>query len=316
VNCPNCKGSNEEDAAFCVECGRSLSTEEKASSKSSRKNYLFMFVLVPILAIVAGIGYYKFFLPDGIAAVVNGEGITLSELESVAGAQGTREDRSGRFRYQLLDQLIAERIVLQEARKAGISLSTQEIASAMDTARAAMGSDDASFKRKISSQFGSLSAFENALARRLLIKKFIAEKVVPPGADPETARIAMDQWYDGVSRKAAVRIALAEQGAGCGGCNNKASGQPTCRKGTQEPCCAAEAKAKSGGCNRTAQKAASPGQTQTAVDAGLQYWHAKYGPDAVTARTTDFGCHVQVDIMKDETLIGSLSYQNGSIQEL
>jgi hypothetical protein len=314
VNCTQCNASNEEDAAFCVECGKPFSTEAKTSA-TSRRNYLFMFVLVPILAIVAGIGYYKFVLPDGIAAVVNGEEITMSELESAASAQGTADDRSGRFRYQLLNQMIAERIVLQEARKTGISISRQEIASAIDKARVASGSDDASFRKKLSSQFGSPSAFENALARRLLINKFIAEKVVPPGADPETARIAMDQWYEGISRKAAVRIALAE-GSGCGGCIKKSEGQPPCRQGMKGPCCAGGAQANTGGDDRRSQSMAPASQVQIAVDAGLDYWHAKYGPDAVTARATDFGCHVQVDIMKGETIIGSLSYQNGNIQEL
>jgi hypothetical protein len=55
---------------------------------------------------------------------------------------------------------------------------------------------------------------------------------------------------------------------------------------------------------------------KAAADAGLRYWHAKHGSDAVTARFTDFGCHVQVDIVKNEKIIGSLRYQDGNISEL
>jgi hypothetical protein len=161
-----------------------------------------------------------------------------------------------------------------------------------------------------------MSAFEDVLSRRFLISKFIADKVVPPGADPQKAQVAMDQWYEGVSRKAAVRIALAEQEAGCGGCNNKTTGQPPCRQDTQGPCCAKGTQANAGGCNRTSQKSRASGQTQSAADACLQYWHAKHGPDTVSARSKDFGCHVQVDIVKDNKIISSLRYQNGSITEL
>ncbi len=277
-----------------------------------------MFLLVPILLVVAGLGYYKFFLPDGIAAVVNGEEITLSELDAAERVEGTNGDLSGRSRYRLLDQMIAERIMLQEARKAGMSVSKQEIQSALDDARTSAGSDDSVFREKILSQFGSMRAFEEALSRRILMNKFIAKNVVPPGADPRTARFAVDNWYDGASRKAAIRIALAEQGSGCGGgCNGNVGGKLTCRRGNEGgSCCAVGTQTDarrdiSGPLNK-----AEAGQMQAAMNAGLQYWYAKHGPDEVVAKATDFGCHVQVDILKNNTLIGSLRYQNGSVYEL
>ncbi len=55
---------------------------------------------------------------------------------------------------------------------------------------------------------------------------------------------------------------------------------------------------------------------KAAANAGIQYWHAKHGPDAVTAQFTDFGCHIKVDIMKNEKVVSSLRYQDGNISEL
>jgi hypothetical protein len=44
--------------------------------------YFFALLLIPVVALATGLGYYKFILPDGIAAVVNGEEIKHSELDS------------------------------------------------------------------------------------------------------------------------------------------------------------------------------------------------------------------------------------------
>jgi len=55
---------------------------------------------------------------------------------------------------------------------------------------------------------------------------------------------------------------------------------------------------------------------KTAAEAGLRYRHAKHGPDAVQTRLRDFGCHVQIDIVRNEKIIGSLRYQDGNITEI
>lgn len=219
MQCPTCKTTNDPDAGFCQECGSQL---KNAAAARARRSYLFMFVLVPVLALVAGIGYYKFFLPSGIAAVVNGEEISISELDSaVACAQGNNEALSGRARHQFLNQLIVERVVLQEARKAGLSVRQEDVASATAGMQRSTGLDESAFKKEMVSQYGSMRSFTDALARRLLVNKYLSEKVVPAGADPEAARLVIDRWMQEMTGRAAVRIALAEQGAGagCGNCD-------------------------------------------------------------------------------------------------
>jgi hypothetical protein len=51
------------------------------------------------------------------------------------------------------------------------------------------------------------------------------------------------------------------------------------------------------------------------ADAGLAYWQEHYGGGEVTARISDFGCHLQVDIIRDGRVVTSLQYQNGRITE-
>jgi len=353
MQCPTCKMMNDPDAEFCQECGRALNN---AVSTRSRRSYLFMFVLVPVLALIAGVGYYKFFLPSGIAAVVNSEEISTSELDAVvARAQGNNGAPSGRVRHQFLNQLILERIVLQEARKAGMSVPQEDVASAAAETQRATGLDASAFHKEITSQYGSMRLFTEALGRRLLMNKYLSEKVVPPGADPQTARMAVDRWMQDLEGRATVRIALAEQGgrAGCGNCDSsqkkpctmQGAGCGDCDQSRKKPCvmsdtsrgdgdpsqqkrCAmSNAGKRSGdqvrtkpcpltGAGSAGAQAGASTKTRAAVDAGLRYWHEKHGQQAVAARAIDYGCHVQVDIVENEKIIGSLRYQNGSITEL
>jgi len=305
VHCPDCKQTNDTDAFFCTACGRPLEAAPQQTVQIQRRAYFIALLFVPVIAIAAGIGYYKFFLPDGIAAVVNGEEIKLSELDAaVTRAQGKQEAASTQVRNQLLNQLITQRIVIQEARKAGISVSKEEIDTAATGARTSSSLDEATFNRQVVSQYGSLPAFKDALERSLLANKFLAVKVVPPGADQPTAQSAIKRWLDDIAGRATVRIALAGQGVGPGcGCYNTEDGQASQRPGIQVH-----------GCSLVNKPTAS--DVGKVTDAGLRFWHEKYGPDAVTARLTDYGCHIQVDIVKNKEIIGSLRYQDGDIKEM
>lgn len=316
--CTHCNHSNDVDAAFCGECGKPLGAAPSAAPARSKKAYWFIVVLVPVLLLVGWFGYYKFFLPDGIAAVVNGEDIKLSELDAaIMRTQAAPESVDGRLRYQMLNEMIAERLALQEAIKTKMDVSRDEIANAATSARVASGLDEKTFEQEVRSQYGSRAAFERAVARNLLIKKFISEKVVPAGADPLTARAAVSAWLQELTGRSTVRIALAENGS-TGGCGSKAGCGNNCAMagGQQQQKQAAPA----GPCCKTTGQAASSSPSknlsQSAEAACLKYWHDKHGADSVTTKLTDFGCHVQVDIIKNNKSIASLKFQNGSITEL
>jgi hypothetical protein len=258
---------------------------------------LFALLFVPVIVIAIAVGYYKFFLPDGVAAVVNGEEIKLSELTAAVSRMQGGGEATTQLRSQALNELIAERLVLQEARKAGMQVSKQEVAAAAAQARTSSGLDDAAFTMEIRSFYGSVRGFEQQLERRTLINRLIAERVVPPGADPQTASRAVNLWLRDLSGKASVRIALAEQwpGEGCGCCSKESGPRKQTTASAQPP---------------VSEK------SRAAADACLQYWRAKHGPEAVTTRLMDYGCHYQVDIMKNEKIIGSLRYQGGAITEM
>ncbi len=304
MNCSECKAPNDEDALFCTMCGKSLDYTQRKSASRQRRVYFITLLFVPVLILAGAIGYYKFYLPSGVAAVVNGEEIKMSELEAaVARLSRSGDAPNDNLRYRALDELISERLVLQEARKAGIAASKEAIGKAVLEAQAASGLKEEAFKQAVSERYGSMQGFTNELERRIMINRLIVEHVVPPGTDPKTAGQMVNRWLQNLSAHAAVRIALAEQlaGPGCGCCNNQ--GEGGMKKGMQ-------------GCPSSGAGAVqAPDQKQAAVSAALQYWHEKHGSDAVTAQATDYGCHVQVDILKNKEIISSLRYQGGRIIE-
>ena len=90
MNCGKCNTINDDDAVFCANCGCTLNALAEAPRKTW-KSYWYALLLVPVLLAAAGMGYYKFMLPNGIAAVVNGEEIAMAELDAVM-----RSARDGR----------------------------------------------------------------------------------------------------------------------------------------------------------------------------------------------------------------------------
>ncbi len=49
-----------------------------------------------------------------------------------------------------------------------------------------------------------------------------------------------------------------------------------------------------------------------AEKAGVEYYQEKYNDTSVTAKATDYGCHLQVDIYKGNEVVKSLGYDSTS----
>ncbi len=260
MNCPDCNKVNDAEAVFCAECGRPLGNQQTKVVYKQRRVYFIALLFVPIIVIAAAIGYYKFHLPNGIAAEVNGEQIKVSELDdAVSRVQHRGREAAADLRYRALNELIAERLVLQEARKAGITVSQDEIAAAAE-ARIASGPGETPFWQAMKLMYGTAVEYEKDLKHRLVIDRLIARKVVPLGTDPRTAGRTVRKWLQDLSEKATVRVALTEQlsGPGCDYCKTR-EGQPLTRDG-----------AAGSGCATAAGRRASANTAKAAADAGLR----------------------------------------------
>lgn len=310
MNCGKCNTMNDNDAAFCVNCGGVLT----AAPRKGWRSYRYALLLLPVLLVAGGAGYYKFILPSGVAAVVNGEEIMLAELDNLVqpdrkGSEVSAETL-GQMRYAALSELITERIVLQEARKAGVSVSDGDVQAAVQDMRAASGLDEKDFAARVMERYGSVSAFRKGLERHLIIKKFIDGTVLAGASGPAEANMRLNQWLQDSTAKAAVRVSLAEQlpASGCGCCGG---GGPAASKQGCDP-----AKGAKQGCDPKAGAKQVSGQGTVARDAALAYWRNQNGNRPVETKVTDFGCHIQVDIMSNNRIAKSLRYQNGTITEM
>jgi len=314
MNCGKCNTTNDSDAAFCVNCGGVLT----AAPRKGWRSYRYALLLLPVLLLAAGAGYYKFILPNGIAAVVNGEEITLAELDSLVRPDGMVSEVSaetlGQMRYAALSELITERIALQEAKKAGVRVSDEEMQTAIQDMRAASGLDEKGFAARIDDLYGSMGAFRKGLERRLAIRKFIEGTVTAGASGPADANMRLNQWLKDSTEKATVRVSLTEQlpATGCGCCGGKGAGaaKPGCdpTKGAKQGC------DPKGGPAAGANQVSNQGKA--AQDAALAYWRKQNGDRPVETKVTDYGCHVQVDIVSNNKIAKSLRYQNGAITEM
>jgi hypothetical protein len=310
MQCGTCKKENDIDARYCEHCGRDLAVTPV--DVPERKNRTALYVLIIVAAAVAAaVGYYKFFLPSGIAAVVNGEEILLAEVDARMQGLGQYSeipaDVLGRARYRVLNDLITERIAWQAAAQAGVRIPSADIDAAYEQLASASAADRAAFDAQIKARYGSTRAFRRSLERSLAIRKYVDEKIAAGIADPTLAGARVDQWLRDISGRATVRVALAEQlpgpGRGCGGSGGCGKGSAGCGSGS--------------GCGTTPRTGsdASP-QAKEARDAALAYWRDRYGDEPVEAKVLDFGCHIQVDVLKGKKIAKSLRYQNGAITEL
>ena len=310
MNCGKCNAINDGDAIFCANCGSALNALAEGRPKTWR-SYWYALLLVPVLLAAAGMGYYKFMLPNGVAAVVNGEEITMTELDTAIRSASDGKDvpgeALGRMRSAALSDLITERIACQEARKAGIRVLPEEMNDAIARMQSASGLDEKSFEARVKALYGGGDSFRKGMERRLVIRKFIDERITAGVSDPTIAGFRVNQWLQGISSKAAVRVSLEEQiqnSAGCACCGRGGTVPDPAKRG-----CDPKAGTQGGG-----NQAAS--QITAARDAAIGYWSKKHGSGPVETKVTDFGCHIQVDIVANNRIAKSLRYQNGTITEM
>lgn len=199
TQCPACGAAVGEDAALCPVCGREVAETVKEAAPETprepagRKN--FYAVLVVVLVVVAGAALLLSagILPNpfrglvgGTAAVVNGQKITLAELDeklevakkmSMKG-QGDFSSPQGKrvlseMRMKILHNLIQERIIVTEAKKEGITVSPQEVASRMDSIRQGLNLSEQDFEAFLRNHNVTKASFEKRVEKDLLLTKLV-----------------------------------------------------------------------------------------------------------------------------------------------
>ena len=302
--CPFCNGENEKRARFCVYCGYSLPRKRK--SRFLNRRILFGALIGLILA-----GGTWYLLTRGfeskLVGKVNDEGITRIEfskrLERVKKfyelrhGQNLFQGEEGRqnlnlLKTDILDEMTTETILLQEARRAGYSAAPDgEIVKQVRAIKEKYSLTDHDLKQKMGV---SIEDFKEELRKGWIISQFL-EKAVLKG-DQQNGEVVFAQWFTKAKAKAQIEIyeklepvstakaSCCGTGGGCGGGRRVSPLDPKIEK---------EARAK-----------------------GLEYYEKKTQKKGADAKVTNFGCHIQVDIIEDGKVVISLTYRQGEVQEI
>lgn len=301
ISCPICSGENEKKARFCVHCGKTLTSKRRIWPGNR-------YLLYGVMGIVL-LGVMGFVLIGGgesaLVGKVNNEGITRKEFSKrLERAKKFYQDRYGqnlfqgeagkqnlnRLKAEILDEMTVEKILLQEAKSAGYTSAPEsEIEKQLEAIKKNYRLADADLQQKMGESIEDIKA---ELRNDWIISQFV-EKTILKG-DQAHGRLLFGQWLTNAKAKAKIEtyeklepVSTARASCCRSGCGGAGRAQPL------DPKIEQEAKAK-----------------------GLEYYEKKTQKKGANAKVTNFGCHIQVDIIEDGKVVVSLTYREGEVQEI
>jgi hypothetical protein len=301
IACPSCGEGNEKGNQFCVHCGNPLPKREETRFK---RRHIFLGIIG--LTLVGGIGLFCIgALQSKLVGKVNGEGITRKEfLKKVDRAKEFYELRYGqnffqskegkenltRLKADILDEMTTEKVLLQEAKSAGYALAPEEeIQKELEAIKRKYGLSDEDLKQKMA---GSIEDLKEELRKGWVISQFL-EKAVFKG-DQQNNELLFAQWLARAKTKAKIETYEKLQ-----------------------PVSTARASCCTSGCGGGRARSLDPKIEKEAKAKALEYYEKKTQKKGASARVTDFGCHIQVDIInEDGKVLLSLTYRAGEVQEI
>ena len=156
------------------------STTKKAVKKKRKKPYTILIIAVLIIAAAAYVFYTNRGILFGkpsealIVASVNEEDITLKEVND-AYSRLSDEYQKLITKEDLLDEIISERLLLQEAKKQGITATKEEAAGIIDEALIQSKISDEEFKEKLDSLKISRDYLNEYSMKQLAISRLLNE---------------------------------------------------------------------------------------------------------------------------------------------
>jgi len=298
--CPSCSGGNDKKARFCVHCGNPLLKKRRIPLAS---RYILFATIGLILT--GAIPYFLLGGPESkLVEKVNGEGITRKEFSKrVERAKKFYELRYGRNLFQgeegkenlnrlktdILDEMTTEKILLQEAKSAGYSSAPEEeIAKQAEAIKGKYGLSDNDLRQKMGV---SIEDLREDLRKGWIISQFLKKAVLK--GDQQNGEVVFAQWF--TKAKAKAKIETYEK---------------------LEPVLTAKASCCRSGCGGGRAQPLDPKVEKEAKAKGLEYYEKKTQKKGASARVTNFGCHIQVDIIEDGKVVVSLTYRQGEVQEI
>ncbi len=318
-NCRHCGKEIEGEGVFCPEC-RAI-----AGAKKPKRIWLFSLIFSGLLLSLTGLLFWHGGLSFGNlsldaiwgkpAAVINGEKISRSDLkarlkifqrilERQYGNDLFTGDR-GRalfvnLKNKVLNDMLEEKLVSQEARKLGKQVTDEQVKQKMDQITKEIFGTWENFQTRLQEEGMSKEDLQNNI-RYFLLLEALKEAKAPEGGNPD---VSFNAWLIQARQKAEVTVYNSE---------NLPGSAPSLAGG----CCSLTGS--SGGCGgqSATPRPIDPKIESEARKAALEAFQKSNPAEKnVAAKVTNYGCHIQVDIQKEGRVVKSYTYQEGKVFEI
>jgi hypothetical protein len=321
----------------CGQCGKEVAGEGRvycseceSDIRGKKRKRLWFYGIASTILLFAGTAYLLGetnawdFSWDSLlrrpVAVINGEPIARSEarerlrvtrlmMEKEYGKELFTGERGraylGELERDILERMMAERLVAQEARRLNIKVGDDIVKQKIQEIGNEIYGNWESFQASLKED-GISEAYLSAHVRNLLLYQEVKKAKAPDGADPDAV---FDTW-----------LAQGRQGAKITLSRNVGFSQASSQR--QDSCCPPGRNASGGGCGGRGGTGCGTKQSgpldprlkSEASAAALAAYQKTHPADKdVAVEVTDFGCHVQVDIQKEGKVVRSYSYLDGKV---
>ena len=318
TNCKRCGKETGEGELYCPQCQAAWGT------RKPKRIWIASLVFSGALLVLAGMLLWHGgvslgeLIPSTFAAnpaaVVNGESISEADFQDrLQSVRRILERQNGsnlfagergrvlfeNLRAEVLDEMVEEKLVDQEARKLGIQVTEMSIQEETQRiAREIYGAQE-NFQKWME-EMGIQEEELKARLRAHLREDAVKRAKSPRGEDPEAAFKAwLVQARQGSLIEVSDTLKRSSSGfARAGGC---------CGSGPSSRGCGAQGRS---------GKQLDPQTESKAQNLALEaYRKVNPSEQGLTAKVTDYGCHIQVDIQKDGRVVKSYTYQDGKVFE-
>ena len=249
------------------------------------------------------------------AAVINGEAIPRDEFKArMRSVKAAVERQYGENTFigergqvllrsleqEVLDGMLEERLVAQEARKLKIDIREDRVEEEMQRISKEIYGTWEKFQTRLREDGISPEELKKHIHNLILYNALKAAKA-PVGADPE---VSFNAWL--IQAKQKSELVIYETGNR----GNSASS-------LGGSCCTPDGSPAESGAPPRAGGQLDPQTEREAKRTALEaYQKVNPADKEVTAKVTDYGCHIQVDIQKKGRIVKSYTYQGGKVFEI
>jgi hypothetical protein len=249
-------------------------------------------------------------------AVVNGEEISRAAFgERLAMTRGMLERQYGKGLFageegqgllaelgsDVLEKMIGERLVEQEARHRNLAVSDEQVRQTLDAIGKEVYGSPENMQASLREE-GISPGYISGHIRNMLLRQAV-EQAERAGVAGSSARPGF--WLAQARQEAKITL-------------NRAVGPSRAFARGAGSCCGSAGAESAGGCGGgTAGSQAAPELEKAAAAAALAaFGNTNAGAKGLRTKVTDYGCHLQVDIEEGGKVVRSYNYQNGKVSEI